>query len=281
MLLVYCWCRIFNICWGGAYIYIYQFYWLKFPVVRLQFVWFDCLRFHSFAQNLFNFISYSLLKTFTRFFFITIISLIFFIRIYLTIVLIPTLFSLWIYTGNIDVNIAGNFFSFFNICSAFLQTFIKPFRLFSNNKTIYNVFIVIFLLFHNIFHFTNVYSCLCACTFICWMESLFTTFIHMNITITWFFFLFVCSQSLFLELISIDNRSFLCFFASFLHVHIALMISNSFPFIKLFPCWFFRWYVQFFFDSFFSSTSDLTFWLCIQTCFLVLCILKTCLVRKK
>ena len=149
----------------------------------MQFVRFDCLRFHSFAQNLFNFISYSLLKTFTRFFFITIISLIFFIRIYLTIVLIPTLFSLWIYTGNIDVNIDGNFFSFFNICSAFLQTFIKPFRLFSNNKTIYNVFIVIFLLFHTLLHTTDGYICCCACAFIRLMLEVFTSLIHTNITI--------------------------------------------------------------------------------------------------
>ena len=98
------------------------------------------------------------------------------------------LFFLYNFTGTIDNNIDGNVYSFFNIFSAIFWIRSEPFQLFISQNTIFNVFIVNSLLFYNLFHITNVYSCFCAHGYIRWISSLFTAFIHTKITTTWFSF---------------------------------------------------------------------------------------------
>ena len=92
------------------------------------------------------------------------------------------------------------------------------------------------LYIHNIFHLTDGCPMWCTRAFIHWIKEVFTTFIHTNITITLFFFLFRSSQIVFHTLISIPTEKNI-YFASLSHVNVTLMLSNSFSFIKVIPDW--------------------------------------------
>ena len=84
-------------------------------------------------------------------------------------------------------------------------------QLYINHKTIFNVLIMIFLLYHKFFHLTDGYSCCCAHAFIPWVEEVFITFIHINITTKGFLFLFWRAQSLLFALNIVCNQSFFIF----------------------------------------------------------------------
>ena len=124
--------------------------------------------FFFFARNCFNLIAGGLFNFFALIFLITIFSPILVVSIYLTIFLIPAFFSRY-YTGIIDGNIDGNVISVFNIYRALLQIRRETLRLFSNNKMISNVFIVIFVLCHKLFRITDEYICWYARVFMCWI----------------------------------------------------------------------------------------------------------------
>ena len=108
-------------------------------------------------------------------------------------------------------------------------------RLFSNHKTIFNVFIVIFVLWKKLLHMTYVYSCYVARAFIRWTTEVFTVFIDTNITIMCLLFIFrrtwiilfalsiISTQSLF-----IFNCAHSCFFVvlQFLRLYCFVDVSN-------------------------------------------------------
>ena len=75
MVLLYCQCNICKICQCEAY--VYQFDCLQFPVVHSQFFQYDILKFHFVCSQFFNLITPVLL--------ITLISLIFVVKIYIMI----------------------------------------------------------------------------------------------------------------------------------------------------------------------------------------------------
>ena len=86
--------------------------------------------------------------------------------------------------------------------------------LLSNHKTVFNVFIVIFSLFHRIFHMIDVYTSCCARVLICWVSEVFTAFTYTNITIQCLFFIFIHAQSIFFVLSIIRTWSLLIFIRS-------------------------------------------------------------------
>ena len=69
-------------------------------------------------------------------------------------------------------------------------------------------FYIRFLYFDNVLHRTDGCILWCECALIRWMKEVIITFVHMNINISCFFFLFRLSWSLFLALIIIHTRSF-------------------------------------------------------------------------
>ena len=95
-----------------------------------------------------------------------------------------------------------------------------------NVNMLYRVFIIIFVLFQKLLHLTYEHSLWCARAFIRRMYYFFTTFIHTNITIMWFFFLFIHAQSIFLALITICTWS--------------LFMSIQFPVVYNFYITYFR-----------------------------------------
>ena len=95
-----------------------------------------------------------ILRLFSRIFVFTLISLIFIVRIYLTVFPVTTLFFLRNYTGNID----GTIRSVLKTCSAMFGIGIISFRLFINHNTISNVFIFRFLICHRFFDINDRHS---------------------------------------------------------------------------------------------------------------------------
>ena len=119
-----------------------------------------------FAHSLFIFIARGLFNCFARILLITLISINFAIRIYLTTILITTMLPLRNHACTINCNINRNVCSIFIFCSAFLLICSKIYRFFRNHKKIIIVSIIIFLLCHNLFHHSDGHSCCCACAFI-------------------------------------------------------------------------------------------------------------------
>ena len=87
------------------------------------------------------------------------------------------------------------------------------FQFFSNHKTIFDVFIVRFVIFHKHFHFIYGYKLCCSYILLCLIAEVLTTFIHPNIIITYFLFHFRHAQNNFLAFIAIHVRSLFMFVA--------------------------------------------------------------------
>ena len=108
------------------------------------------------------------------------------------------------------------------MCSALLLISCTPFQFFMTyinmflHASVYctYLFYLIFVFLTYFFHLTDGRILCCACAFIHWMKEVFTAFVHMNITIMWFLFLFRRAQSIFLSLIIIitqKNYMSICF----------------------------------------------------------------------
>ena len=142
--------------------------------------------------------------------------------------------------------------------------------------------IIIILLYHKILHITDGHILWCACTFICWPEEVFTALIHMDITITLFFFLSRRAQSIFLALITI------CTWSLFMLIHFLVTHTwyvEAFLFISvhwsysILNC--FVYAANCFVGGFFLSASNLIPLVCSRTWFLILISFETCLIRNK
>ena len=132
-------------------------------------------------------------------------------------------------------------------------------------------FYLISVYFQNLFYLTDGLILFWKCSFMRWMKEGFNSFIHTNITITWFFIPFRCAWSVFLSLISIHTRSlfmFICFLVAcngyfyalqLLCIHLINFILNCF--IDVSNC---------FVDEFFLLMSDVIPLVRSQTCFLFL-----------
>ena len=162
-----------------------------------------------FYRNLFKLIVRGLLNCFARILLNAPIKLIFIIRIYLTICLIPIFFSLKNYTVNINGNVQ-NFFKIYRallqICNIYIRFFTKTVNM-CLRVLVYSThfFYLRFVYFHNFFHLTDGHILWCARAFISWMQEVFTAFMHTNMTITWFFFIFRRARCIFLTLIIIHT----------------------------------------------------------------------------
>ena len=136
----------------------------------------------------------------------TLINIIFVVRIYLTILIILTS-PPWVITLELSTLMFAASSKSTVICFEYasyltdsLATIIRC--QISSNPNLYCAIISYILLTDTAFD-VHVHS------YIEW--NFFTTFVHANITITWFFFLFRISQSLFLTLITIYTRNFFVF----------------------------------------------------------------------
>ena len=195
-------------------------------------------------------------------------------------------FNLWNYTGTIYSNVLN----VFKMCSVLFRIGCMSFQLFIRTINMYSYvpvygtyfFSLVVVYFCNFYHLIDSRILCCARAFIRWMKEMFNAFIHTNITITWFFFLFRCSWGLFLALIIICTQSFfmlICFPLSrshyvdafqFLHFHWSNSRLNFFVDMP-----------NFLLTHFFPSTSKLTPLLRIQTCFVLSIILENCLIRNR
>ena len=145
-----------------------------------------------------------LFNTFARVFLIILIYYIIIIRnelkIFLLVISIPILFSISEYTDTTNAFIVGNvqnvlkmWSDMFRIRCMYFWLLMTTINMFSHAQ-VYEIYFLYLVLvyFHIIFHHTYVHILCRASAFIRWMEEVFTAFIHINITITWFFFFQRC-----------------------------------------------------------------------------------------
>ena len=141
--------------------------------------------------------------------------------------LIPTFFS-WIIILALSmamfVESSKTFSDLFRIRSTYFWLFMIKINM------LYYVFKIIFLLCHKIFRITDRHILCCDNAFILWMEELFTVFIHTNITIMCFFFLFKRSKIIFLALVTIRNQNWLILFSFFL---VYTCCVDTLPFLSI------------------------------------------------
>ena len=247
-----------------------QFYFLRFPFFCSQFFYLIARGFILFTHNLFNLIARFLSNCFASVLLNTLINLILVINIFLKIFLTPILFLLNNYTVNIDGNVC-NVFKMFSalvqICCMYLWLCITTTNMFSH-VSVYGtyLFYLIFVYLHNIFYITDGRILCFIRAFIHWIKEVFNSFIHTNITIRWFYFIFRCAQSLSLAIIIIQTQSLFVFIHyllackhcvdgfQFFIIHKSNPRLNSFVDVS-----------NFFVDAFFPLASYLTPWIHRQT----------------
>ena len=136
---------------------------------------------------------------------------------------------------------------------------------------IFNIFIVIYEIYHNLLHLTYGYKCCCLRVLIHWMAEVFTAPIQTNITITFFSPFSDVLEVFRLPLISYALKVFL---SSYIHAVVTLILSNYSDCIALLTC-----PIVSLVFPFVSLTPDLTYLVRNRTCLLNLIRLLFYLIR--